>query len=188
MAPDTSPGSASQSSPGSSAVGSAGTGRSGSGSGSGAYAEEGLNTSLCAFWLGSKCFALDTKLVGEVVTVEAVTPVPKSHAAVLGLFNLRGTPVALVDLSAVLELSEAAAAKEVRTALVLKSGGLMAAALIDRMEAVIPVGRGRFSPREGGEEDPVVQGFLEVSLRGGIVLTVFDAAKLLERIEALKYR
>jgi purine-binding chemotaxis protein CheW len=147
-----------------------------------------LGNSVCTFWIGKRCYALDTALVGEVVNVETTTPVPLAPSAVVGLFNLRGTPVALVDLANVLDLPEGYQGKgEQKTALVLRKGSVLGAVLIDRMEVVIPVGQGYFTPRQG-DEHPVVQGFLEVDVRGGLVLTVLDATALLQRFERLKYR
>jgi purine-binding chemotaxis protein CheW len=171
-----------------SGTGSIGTGSKGTGTGTNPSSSSGLGHSACVFWLGPRCYALDTRLVGEVVNVERVTPVPMAPSAVLGLFNLRGVPVALVDLSSVLEVQDAPVGDlEGRSALVIRTGGLMAGVLIDRMEAVVTVGRGRYTPREGGEH-PVVQGFLEVDLRGGMVVTVLEAAALMQRLEKLKYR
>src|SRR5215468_5406751 len=65
----------------------------------GAASSAVLDRTICAFWLGRRCFGLDVALVGEVVLVEDYAPVPVSHASVLGLFNLRGAPVALVALT-----------------------------------------------------------------------------------------
>lgn len=63
-----------------------------------------------------------------------------SPPAILGLFNLRGMPVALIDLAAVLEIpSGVVRHSETRVALVLRGrSGPLAAALIDRMEMVVP--------------------------------------------------
>ncbi len=142
----------------------------------------GLRQSLCTFWLGAKCFGLDVALVGEVVVVESVTPVPKGHDALLGLFNLRGTPVPLVDAATVLSLDARADTKQTH-ALVVRHGDLVAALAIDRMESVIAAGRGAFSPPSSGDEHPVVQGFLETS---GRVVTVIAPAALLERLDRLR--
>src|SRR6185295_1390429 len=82
------------------ASGSRGTRRSGSTTASGGGPPvERYPHNLCAFWLGEHCYGLQTALVGEVVTVEALTPVPLAPPPVRGLFNLRGAPVALVDLA-----------------------------------------------------------------------------------------
>jgi purine-binding chemotaxis protein CheW len=159
-----------------------------------APAAEGFASTLCAFWLGNQCFALAASVVGEVVPVDALTPVPLAPAAVRGLFNLRGTPVAAVDLSTALALPDLPAADEPRpgqpvTALVVRSGELVVGALIRRMEMVVPAGRGRFRPRgDSGEESPLVAGFLEIAERGSLVLTVLASEELLDRLAALRLR
>jgi chemotaxis signal transduction protein len=152
---------------------------------------EPLESSLCAFWIKKRCFALDVSLVGEVVSVETVVPVPLTPSAFVGLFNLRGTPMALVDLAEVLELDEQAArpATEPRAglcALVFRSSRLTAAAVIDRMEAVLPAGRETFTRPESAD-NPLVTGFVEVRHRPGLVVTVLDPARVIERLERLKY-
>jgi len=154
---------------------------------------ERLQQNLCAFWLGDHCYGLETALVGEVVTVDAVTPVPMAPAPVRGLFNLRGVPVALVDLAQVLELSDASVVDETRAgrpmvALVLRTEGLVVGLLIRRMEMVITRGRGTISYPEATEaEHPVVASFLELTDRGGITITVLDSQALLGRLDRLKY-
>jgi chemotaxis signal transduction protein len=159
--------------------------------------ERGFQSTLCAFWLGEQCFAISADIVAEVVPVESVTPVPLAPAAVLGLFNLRGTPVALVDLVRALDLTgtgevEALRPGQVRTALVLRpenAGDFLLGALIGRMEMVVPAGRGRFRTRsESNEESPLVDGFLEVSDRGALVLTVLGSAQIVARLSELRFR
>ncbi len=168
---------------------SPGSGGSGSATDTGSTLTRYLGKSVCSFWLGQRCYALETSLVGEVVAVESVTPVPNSQAAILGLFNLRGMPVALVDLAQVLELPEGPARHtENRVALVLRAKhGVLAAVLIDKMEMVVPPGAGIWTPRTTNEH-PAVQGFLSVEARGGLVLTLVDSPALMQRLERLKYR
>ena len=147
--------------------------------------------SLCAFWLGERAYAVETAIVGEVLNAETFIPVPGTPAAVLGLFDLRGTPVSLVDLQAVLELPAAQRAdpRPARTVLVLRKGNvLVTGVLIDRMELVVQAGQGTFNPRDPSDENPVVQGFLDLESRRGLVLTVLDSAVLFQRLERLKFR
>ncbi len=155
-------------------------------------AAEGFTTTLCAFWLGEQCFAVAAAVVGEVVAVETLTPVPLSAQAVRGLFNLRGTPVAALDLGLALALPDVPTVEDPRpghplTALVIRSGDLVAGALIRRMEVVIPAGRGRFRPRgDSPEESELVAGFLEIA--DHLVITVLAADVLIERLTALRLR
>jgi purine-binding chemotaxis protein CheW len=179
-------------------LGISGSRPSGSGRGGPRPPEErGFASTLCGFWLGQQCFAIAADLVGEVVWVEAVTPVPLAPPAILGLFNLRGTPVALVDLVRALALTGTGEAEptrpgQARTALVLRPGeanDFLLGALIGRMEMVVPGGRGRFRPRsESNEESPLVEGFLEISDRGSLVMTVLSTPEIVARLTELRFR
>ena len=147
---------------------------------------------VCAFWLGRRCFGVDIRIVREVVTIDSVMPVPISPPELLGLFNLRGTPVALIDLARVLDLPATerpdAAAVKSRSAFVLRSTALTAALLIDRMEIVLPVSPEFLTAADAADEHPAVLGFFEAGSRGGLMITVLDADGLLERFDKLKFR
>jgi purine-binding chemotaxis protein CheW len=159
------------------------------GSNGSAAGSSGVRHALCAFWLGARCFGLDVALVGEVVAIDSITPVPKAHDAVVGLFNLRGTPVPLVDAAVVLSLGSADAAATTAAsarpcALVARRADLVVALAIEKMDAVIEAGRGAFTPQSGGDEHPVVQGFLEA---GDRIVTVISPEALIERLDRLRH-
>lgn len=173
---------------------SSGKGSGGSGGSQGAANKGGGVQRVCAFWLCGDCFALDIGLVGELVTVDQVAPVPLSKSAMLGLFNFRGTPLALIDLAEILEIP-ASKRSEITVGdgkpypvLVIRASNLMAGVLIDRMEIVLEIGPGVLSRPKAGGDNPLVQGFLEADNRGGLFVTVLDTAALLQRLEQLKYQ
>ena len=177
-------------------TGTTARGRSTKGSGSGGEGEVArwFDESVCAFWLGDHCYGVVSSLVGEVFLVEACAPVPLAPPAVLGLFNLRGTPVALIDLAMVLELSGAGAAgpepEEGRgaLALVLRTPRLLVGARIRKMEVVIASGRGLYTPPDGGaDEHPVVAGFLELPDRPDLTITLLHPDALCARLDRLRY-
>lgn len=158
-------------------TGSRTSGRTGSGP-----SAERLGFSTCAFWLGQRRFGLDVALVGEVTQVEHITPVPLTHPALTGLFNLRGMPLPAVELASVLDFEQGRAATgRMHTALVVRSGDLVAGLLIDRMDAVVPAGVGAFTPPASADEHPLVVGFLE-GADGLGVITVLDSAGLVTRL------
>jgi chemotaxis signal transduction protein len=172
-----------------SSTGSSRRSRRGS-SGGRAPEQRGLPHTVCGFWLGQHCFAVAADIVGEVVPVEAYTPVPLAPPAILGLFNLRGTPVALADTPRALGLAVGevpAPAGATRIALVLRARDLVVGALIGRMEMVVPAGRGHFRPRsDSHEESPLVEGFLEIGQ--SLVMTVLSSAEIVARLAALRPR
>ena len=144
---------------------------------------------ICAFWLDQKCFGLDVSLVGEVVRIERVTEVPLAPVEVLGLFNLRGIPVPILDLSRVLGIAGKSAVVDASrgiTALVLRHESLTAAVMIDRMELVLSANRGKFTPADSGAENPVIAGFLQAAERDGLILTVLNPEMVTERLYAIR--
>jgi purine-binding chemotaxis protein CheW len=143
--------------------------------------------SICSFWLGSRCFGLDVDLVGEVVTATGVAPVPMTPHCVRGLFNLRGMPVALVDLAEVLEFAHQGRKDASEpTALVLRTEGVVVGVVIDKMDAVIPGGRGAFTAADHATEHAAVQGFLELTDDRRRVVTLLDPLVLMERLDRLR--
>jgi chemotaxis signal transduction protein len=56
------------------------------------------------FRLGDRPFGLPLDQVGEIAPVERLHPVPLAPRPVLGLMNLRGQVITLVDLGAILDL------------------------------------------------------------------------------------
>jgi chemotaxis signal transduction protein len=148
----------------------------------------GMASPLCTFWLGGKYLGLEVALVGEVVTLAYTTPVPMAQRAVRGIFNLRGAPVVVLDLVDVLELGRDAETRERRdVGLLIRSGDVIAAGQIDRMDAVIPAGRGEFVEREAAGDHAAVLGFLDDRDHSGRVVTVIDPAVLVQRLHALRY-
>ena len=139
---------------------------------------------LCAFWLAGRCFGLDVRWVGEVVALDAVTRVPNARPAIRGLFNLRGEPVVVIDLSEILDLGAREHAGKL--GLVLRIGALAAIVQVERVESIIPPGRGELAPRADGEHRAVL-GLLDDRPAGGRIVTVLDSDLLRERLEALRY-
>jgi purine-binding chemotaxis protein CheW len=140
---------------------------------------------LCAFWLAGRCFGLPVGCVGEVVALEAMTRVPNARPAIRGLFNLRGEPVVVLDLSTILELGDRDHGIG-KVGLVLRIAGLAAIIQVERVDSVIPPGRGELAPRGDGEHRAVI-GLLDDRASGGRIVTVLDAELLLERLQALRY-
>jgi len=140
---------------------------------------------LCAFLLAGRCFGLGVRWVGEVVALEAITRVPNARPAIRGLFNLRGEPVVVLDLSKILELGDRDQPSG-KIGLVLRTGELTAVVQVERVESIIPPGRGALAPRGDGEHRAVT-GLLDDRASGGRIVTVLDSELLLERLQALRY-
>ena len=94
--------------------------------------------SFCFFERRGRHFALPVLAAREVVVGEGVTPVPQAPQHVLGVINLRGTLLPLINADSFLGLpaSEAPASYE---ALVVESEGVQLGLLVDRVGDVRPI-------------------------------------------------
>jgi chemotaxis signal transduction protein len=144
---------------------------------------------ICAFWIGDRCFGLDTSLVAEVVSVEEQIPIPLTPPAVQGIFNLRGEPLPLISLADILGTARESSAPKVTTAMVFRSGGLAAGLVIDRVQAILPLDSGALMPPANATEDASILGFLEAATdRLTTVVGVIDPTILLEKLMQLRFQ
>jgi purine-binding chemotaxis protein CheW len=86
----------------------------------------------CLFMLGDRAYAVDVRDAREVVTLEGYTRIPGAPAPVVGVFNLRGTVLPLVEARPL--LGHAATMPVAGTpAVVLAARSWRAAVAIDRV-------------------------------------------------------
>lgn len=136
---------------------------------------------LCCFVIDERMFALDVRLVLEVVSVESLLPVPRTASFVLGLFSLRGTPVPVVDLPAVLGFGSSRSQTS-QTIVILKSGELLAGFPVQRVHEIVETSRGSAFASHA-HKHPAIDCFFR-SLDASVpVITVLDADNLLARLE-----
>ena len=106
--------------------------------------------SACVFTLGGASCALHVRQIGGIVTLGPLTPVPGAPPALLGVVNVRGSVVPVIDVRPLAGVSGADVS--VGTfAVVLEDGDLRAALAIDRVlglqryeHALAPPTAGRF--------------------------------------------
>lgn len=145
---------------------------------------------LCVFDIAAGRFALDVALVGEVVPVERSIAVPRAPRAVLGLFNLRGLAVALVDVEAVLGLPVPAEVRPATAplALVVRVGPNVLGAL--RVDTVVTVlsanAAGTTTPPTRDVDHAAIACFVTTPSAGTI--SVLDGPYLQQRLAALRPR
>lgn len=152
-------------------------------------ARRNATVSLCSFWLGECCLGIDTRLVGEVVTVEEYIQVPLAPTAVRGIFNLRGEPVPLVSLATMLKLAvPEPTPSRALTAIVLRGRDVVVGLIADRMETVLAVSRGQLSPLANAQEDADYLGFLQLTTDSvQTVVSVLDPEAIFGHLALLKF-
>jgi purine-binding chemotaxis protein CheW len=91
----------------------------------------------CLFSVAGTRFAVDVRSAREVVLFDDMTAVPRAPRSVVGVANLRGVVMPIVDVRGLLGLPEATTPPSVRT-LVVRDGGLQAALVVDTVLGLEP--------------------------------------------------
>ncbi len=130
---------------------------------------------VVSFRLGDEVYAVEAHHVGEVFPLKHRTPLPGTPPFILGIVNLRGQILSLVDLKALLQLPRSAGAEGM--VLVLRSDDMEMGIVADAFEGVRMLPREEISPPLAS-----LSGFGAASLLGiwrGEIL-VLDAGRILK--------
>lgn len=109
------------------------------------------------FALAGELFALPVSQVREILRVREVTPVPHPPFPVIGVINLRGRVVPLLDLRARLDLPAAPPDAASRIVLV-ESDQRRIGLLVDRVERVAQLAQSAMRPPGVGEQPAEIRG------------------------------
>ena len=96
---------------------------------------------LAAFKLRDSLYALDAAIVLEVIRVAEISPVPHAPAEVIGVINLRGRIVTLIDIGLILGFAPASISSQSRIFIVEDRGeytGLLADQVSEVTEVADP--------------------------------------------------
>jgi purine-binding chemotaxis protein CheW len=132
------------------------------------------------FRLDGTLYALPSEHVLEVIHVPAVARVPHSPPALMGVANLRGSVLPLVDLRALLGSHGVAAAAVAPKVIVLDAGQRLGVT-VDSVDALVPIAEDRIETRESGlaaREGEILTGAFR-SERHDEVAKVLDIERLL---------
>jgi purine-binding chemotaxis protein CheW len=132
----------------------------------------------CLVLLGGKPVAVDVIEAREVVMLETTTPVPGAPASVVGVMNLRGSVLPVVEARPLLGLPVRPAVGRPR-ALVLADGDHRAAILIERVLGLLAFDE--VQPARDGALGALGMGELPVD-ESGERATVLNAAGLLSAV------
>lgn len=133
---------------------------------------------VCLVSLGEEIFAIDLHSVSEVFEVDSITPVPGMPDVLVGVANLRGLVIPVVDLRSLLGLPTTGPG--LPYAVVVRHGVQLLAVLIERVPEIRTIQRDQFLPavqNARGHSMPFVTAVLCIEERMGGVLeipTVFE--------------
>ena len=140
--------------------------------------QAGQTVLLATFFVRDALCALDAANVQEVIRLGPVTPVRYAPAEVIGIFNLRGKIVTIVDLGMRLGFSKAVAGSDSRI-FIVEDRNEFIGLLVDRVDEVVEVERDHWQPLPANVNGGQSRFFKGVCRAGGRVITLLDAGQIL---------
>ena len=134
---------------------------------------------LVGFIIGEEEYAVQILSIQEIIKPIYWTRVPETPPYVLGVFNLRGSVIPLIDLRVKFGLGAKNHNDETRF-FVLRQDSEVAGFVIDRLTAAIRIKKSDIGPPPDtlASEDSMIDG---VGKQKGKILTILKVNKLLER-------
>lgn len=134
---------------------------------------------LVGFIVGEEEFAIPILSIQEIIKPISCTRVPQTPSYILGVFNLRGSVIPLIDLRARFGLRPQKHSEETRF-VVMKSGDDVAGFVIDRLTEAIRMPKRDIgpAPETVSEAETMIDGVGKQSDR---IVTILKVHKLLER-------
>jgi purine-binding chemotaxis protein CheW len=127
-------------------------GASSSGSGQSQPADS-ANVRALVISLNGEIFTIDLQSVREVFIVESITPVPGMPSGLVGVTNLRGTVIPLLDLRPMFGLNAGSA---LQYAVVVKHGKRQIGILVDKTPEIRSIANDQFLPAPVGRWEVAV--------------------------------
>lgn len=134
---------------------------------------------LVGFVIGEEEYAVPILSIQEIIKPITWTRVPQTPAYVLGVFNLRGSVIPLIDLRRKFGLGAKNHNEETRF-FVLKQGDEVAGFVIDRLTMALRINKTDIGPAPDtiAGDDSMIEG---VGKQDDRILTILKVNKLLER-------
>lgn len=91
---------------------------------------------VCLFRIGEESYAIPVAMLTEIISPQKLFPVPTTPQHVLGVINLRGNIVPIVDIRPALSLPRQSEPGQIA---ILKNGSMMLGIVVDDVSEVIAV-------------------------------------------------
>jgi purine-binding chemotaxis protein CheW len=143
---------------------------------------EGRASQWVTFHLENETYGINVMQVQEVLPMSEIAPVPGAPAFVMGIINLRGNVVTVIDTRMRFGLPERAPEQGGRI-VVIETGDQIAGILVDSVAEVVEVKQGDIdtAPNVGNEES--ARYIYGVVSRGDELLILVDVDKMMTREE-----
>ena len=141
------------------------------------FGQENQRLAVSCF-VGSALCGVDTEPVQEIVKVGHITPVHHAPDYVVGIMNLRGRVVTVIDLGMKLDLGATPVGQDSRILIITWQGEALGL-LIDNVLGVVPVDRAEMRPAPEnvrGVQSSMVEGVCQVD---GRLMALLDLRSVL---------
>jgi purine-binding chemotaxis protein CheW len=140
--------------------------------------EENEILQLVGFVVGEEEFAIPILTIQEIIKPIEYTRAPRTPSHVLGVFNLRGSVIPLIDLR--MKFGVPANKSDDMRYIVLKDGDEIAGFVIDRLNQALRIHKNQIDPAPEAttQEKSLIEG---VGKQNDKIITILRVAKLLER-------
>jgi chemotaxis signal transduction protein len=139
---------------------------------------------VCLFSMGEDLYAVPVDMLTEIIISQKIFPVPTTPPHVLGVINLRGNIVPIVDIRPTLSLPQHSAPGQIA---IIRQGALTIGIVVDTVSEVVavPVNKILAIPAEAaGQAGKSRSRFLKsVIQREGGVAALLDVQRILEEIK-----
>jgi purine-binding chemotaxis protein CheW len=134
---------------------------------------------LVGFVIGEEEYAIPILSIQEIIKPFTWTRVPQVPSYILGVFNLRGAVIPLIDLRAKFGLQTKNQSEETRF-IVMRHGDDVAGFVIDRLTMAIRIKKADIGPAPDtvNGDDTIIEG---VGKQADKIITILKVNKLLER-------
>ena len=139
---------------------------------------------ICLFSMGEELYAIPVEALTEIIISQNIFPVPTTPPHVLGVINLRGNIVPIVDIRETLSLPRKSTPGQIA---IIKHGPVIIGIVVDSVSEVVavPMNKVLSIPADaGGQAGKGRSRFLKsIIQREGDVAALLDVQRILEEIK-----
>jgi purine-binding chemotaxis protein CheW len=140
----------------------------------------GSETRVLSFSAGGTDFAIDIRCVREIRTAEPATRMPGGPDALLGVIDLRGTIVPVIDLAR--HVGAAASTAAATAVIVVEIGARLIGLQVDAVDDVISLTSADLRPVPPLADTPLTEHLLALAAVGDRLLQWLDVSSLLRDV------
>ena len=141
---------------------------------------------IISFALDAEIFGVDMGSVAEIMELTEIMPVPNVPEMVLGLINLRGSIVPVIDLRVFFGLNRRPWTKGSRI-VIMKEKTLLVGVVVDSMWESLRLSSDDFQPAPHNSSKVDSTYFKDISVINGRVVSVLDIARILSDTSGRSY-